>query len=121
MLQSGSALVLATMSGSPGCPAFWFVRSSLPLSIFGKHDEGAAEAARQRRFILRRRDPEFLEVFSDLRVCVVPAIGEVGAGDVGCAVGVAPVDSGLRRSRRVLGLDAEFDEIVRGSHRRRLS
>ena len=117
-----------TMSATPGCPAFWFGRSSLPVDIFGEHDAELAEVARRRRFLLRRLDPEFLEVFSTLRVCSAPVGGDV-VGGVGVAVAVEePVVAdvgaafaGVRRSRRVAGLDAEYDEVLRGPRRQRLS
>ena len=108
------------MSGSPGCPAFCFMRSSLPLDIFGVPDLEGAAAASRRRFELRRRDPEFLEVLSSLQVFGVPFVGAASADSVAPA---APVEEvrGLRRCRRFLGLEAEYDEIVRVSRRRRLS
>ena len=116
------------MSGSPGCPAFWFARATLPSDIFGVHDVELAENARRRRFLLRRRDPEFLEVFSSLRVCAAPVGDGVVGGDGAAVAVVEPVVSdvgaagvGVRRSRRVLGIDAEYDEILRSSRRQRLS
>ena len=107
------------MSGSPGCPAFWFSRASLPAAVFGVHDAALAECARRRRFLLRRRDPEFLEVFSSVRVVADGGAVEVVAVVPVVEVAGAPV--GVRRSRRVAGLDAEFDEVLRGPRRQRSS
>ena len=64
-------------------------------------------------------------MFSALRVCVDPVAGggDVGAGCAAAVVPPAPAEecSGLRWSRRFLGLEAEYDEIVRVSRRRRFS
>ena len=84
------------------------------------HDSDGAAAARRRRFELRRRDPEFLEVFSSLRVSGVLLADAVSADSVAPPAHVEEVH-GLRRSRRFLGLEAEYDEIVSVSRRRRLS
>ena len=84
------------------------------------HDVELAENARRRRFLLRRCDPEFLEVFSSLRVAVGgEGVFVADAEPVDAGVGAAPV--GVRRSRRVAGLGAEYDEVLRGPRRQRLS
>ena len=113
-------LGLVTMSGSHVCEEFGFYRSSLPTALFGCFDQAAADRARRVRFLLRRRDPEYLEVLK------VPVTGSESAavGDVDAVVvSAAPAGSGgeVRRSRRVRGLDAEFSEILRASCRRRVS
>ena len=78
--------------------------------MFGGFDGEAAEAARRTRFLLRRSDPEFLEVMKVPVPVAEPAL-----------VAVEPPPSLPRRSRRVRGLDAEFEEVVRVARRRRLS
>ena len=106
------------MSGSTGCEAFGFFRSSLPVALFGAFDAASAEGARRSRFLLRRRDPEFIEIVRMPEPVVAPVVIVIDDDDV-VEVEVPPVAP--RRSRRVRGLDAEFDEIVRASCRRRLS
>ena len=113
-------LVLVIMSGSNACEEFGFYRSSLPSALFGCFDQAAADRARRVRFLLRRRDPEYLEV---LKVHVSDS-GPSAVGDVAAVAAVAaPAGSEgeVRRSRRVRGLDAEFSEILRASCRRRVS
>ena len=68
-----------------------------------------AERARRARFLLRRSDPEYLEV---LVAAFVPVVvvddddDEVPGAPVAVVAAVPP-----RRSRRVRGLAAEFDEV----------
>ena len=50
------------MSGTPGCGEGVFLRSELPVGLFGAYDGVGAERAHRARFLLRRQDPEFLEV-----------------------------------------------------------
>ena len=95
------------MSGSSGCGGEGFFVVDLPVDLFGVPDVVGAERARRSRFLLRRADPLYLEVISAAFVPVaVPA-----------PLPSAPV----RRSRRVMGLDAEYEEILPASRRRRLS
>ena len=109
-LISQFALVsLATMSGSSGCGGLGFYVVDLPVELFGVPDVVAAERARRARFLLRRLDPEYLEVIS---APSAPAAGPELLPPV-----PQPV---LRRSRRVLGLEAKFEEILPDPRRRRV-
>ena len=94
-----------------------FSRSSLPVSLFGVFDGASAESARRSRFLRRRLDPEFLEV---VRVQVPVAAPVSVVVDVEDETAVSPPSS-LRRSRRVAGLGAEYDEVLRVSRRCRYS
>ena len=94
------------MSGSSGCGSFGFLRSELPAWLFGEYDINAAESARRLRFLRRRSDPEFLEVMALPVRALAPDLSP-------------PVP--LRRSRRVLGLGAEYDTIEPPLRRPRLS
>ena len=93
------------MSGSSGCGSFGFWRSALPSGLFGAYDAAVVEDARRLRFLRRRSDPEFLEIVD----IPVPDLAPV-----------VPPPVPLRRSRRVLGLGAEYEEIEPPRHRRRL-
>ena len=93
------------MSGSSGCGGDGFFVTELTVELFGVVDVVAVERARRARFLLRRRDPEFLEVVSGS--AAAPPLPE-------------PQPVALRRSRRVLGLDAEYEEVVPIPRRRKL-
>ena len=97
------------MSGSSGCSGDGFFRSELPVALFGGFDAEVAEQARRLRFILRRRDPEFLEIVVGI---AAPVEGP------GALLPVLP-PALPRRNRRVRGLEAEFDEVVAPASRRR--
>ena len=92
------------MSGSSGCGDYCFLRRDLPEDLFGVFDTASAERARRIRFLLQRSDPEFLEVLGTVFAPAPP-------------VAVSP----LRRSRRVLGLAAEFDDVAPPARRQRVS
>ena len=64
------------------------------------------------RFLLRRQDPEYLEVVSPV----------VSAAAVSASVAPSPaeVPDVLRRSRRVRGLEAEFEGLSPVARRPRL-
>ena len=93
------------MSASSGCGGEGFFVTELSAEMFGVADIEAMALARRTRFLLRRRDPEYLEIVSI--AAVPPPPPPV----------LPPV--GLRRSRRVLGLAAEYEEVA--TRRRKLS
>ena len=100
------------MSGTPGCSGGAFLRSGLPACIFGSFDATGVEHARRERFLRRRQDSEFLEVIApvysvsaDLAPAVVVSVDVV----------VLP-----RRSRRLLGLDVEYESLAPVPRRPRL-
>ena len=98
------------MSASSGCGGGVFLRSELPVEWFGVYDDVGAERARKARFLLRRRDPEFLEV--------IQSAAAHADGPVAPPPAVLPVS--LRRSRRVLGLEAEFEGLAPAARRCRV-
>ena len=100
----------AIMSGSSGCGGDGFFLSDLSVELLGVSDAVAVERARRARFLLRRRDPEFLEI----------VLGMVAPADAPGSSPPGPRPVALRRSRSVMGLEAEYEEVIPDPHRRRL-
>ena len=90
-------VLFASMSASSGCAGEGFFVTELSVELFGIADVEAMVLARRTRFLLRRQDPEYLEIIST--AAASPPSPELPP-------------AGLRRSRRVLGLSAEYEDVA---------